>query len=149
MVSIHKLTRLVERDNTNLDERNLTGAVFLDLAKVFDIVYGEGLLYKLTILNFSFFQVKTVVCVARPASAFCCAVCVCTTRPRPPPRRLALYADDRALSHLLALSLQPWRWRQHVSLKLWHRPSALRSSNKPRTTTVYLSKWRRAKEMLL
>ena len=30
----------------------LTGAVFLDVAKAFDTVWIEGLLYKLTVLNF-------------------------------------------------------------------------------------------------
>ncbi len=32
----------------------MTGAVFLDVAKTFDTVWIEGLLYKLTILNFLF-----------------------------------------------------------------------------------------------
>jgi hypothetical protein len=47
-----QLARLVERVNRNFDERRLTGAVFLDLAKAFYTVWVKGLLYKLTVLNF-------------------------------------------------------------------------------------------------
>ncbi len=47
-----QLARLVERITRNFGERRLTGAVFLDVAKTFDTVWIEGLLYKLTILNF-------------------------------------------------------------------------------------------------
>jgi hypothetical protein len=43
---------LVERVNRNLDEGWLTGAAFLDVAKSFDTVWVEGLLCKLTVLNF-------------------------------------------------------------------------------------------------
>jgi hypothetical protein len=47
-----QLARLVETVNRNLDERRLTGAVFLDVAKAFDNVWVNGLLYKLTVLKF-------------------------------------------------------------------------------------------------
>ena len=47
-----QLARLVERITRNFGERRLTGAVFLDVAKTFDTVWIEGLLYKLTVLNF-------------------------------------------------------------------------------------------------
>jgi hypothetical protein len=43
--------------NRNFDERRLTGAVFLDVAKAFDTVWVEGL-YKLSILNFQSYLVK-------------------------------------------------------------------------------------------
>jgi hypothetical protein len=36
----------------NFDEKRLTGALFLDVAEVFDTVWVDGLLYKLTVLNF-------------------------------------------------------------------------------------------------
>ena len=39
-----QLARLVERITRNFGERRLTGAVFLDVAKVFDTVWIEGLL---------------------------------------------------------------------------------------------------------
>jgi len=39
----------VEGVNRNLDEKRLTAAVFLDVAKAFDTVWLEGLLYKLTV----------------------------------------------------------------------------------------------------
>jgi len=43
---------LVERITRNVGEKRLTGAVFLDMAKVFDTVWIDGLFYKLTPLNF-------------------------------------------------------------------------------------------------
>jgi hypothetical protein len=54
------LARLVERVNRNFDERRLTGAVFLDVAYAFDTVWVRGLLYKLTVLYFPSYLVKTV-----------------------------------------------------------------------------------------
>jgi hypothetical protein len=47
-----QLARLVERVNRNFDERQLTDAEFLDVAKAFDAVWAKGLHYKLTVLNF-------------------------------------------------------------------------------------------------
>ena len=47
-----QLARLVERITRNFGEKRLTGAVFLDVAKAFDTVWIDGLLYKLTLLNF-------------------------------------------------------------------------------------------------
>ena len=47
-----QLARLVERITRNFGEKRLTGAVFLDVAKAFDAVWIDGLLYKLTLLNF-------------------------------------------------------------------------------------------------
>ena len=38
----------------------MTGAVFLDVAKAFDAVWVDGLLYTLTILNFLSDLVKTI-----------------------------------------------------------------------------------------
>jgi hypothetical protein len=35
-----------------LGEKRLTGAFFLDVVKAFDSVWIDGLLYKLTLLNF-------------------------------------------------------------------------------------------------
>jgi len=47
-----QLARLVERITRNFGEKRLTGAVFLDVGKAFDTVWIDGLLYKLTLLNF-------------------------------------------------------------------------------------------------
>jgi hypothetical protein len=55
-----QLARLVERVNRNFDEMRLTGAVFLDVAKAFNTVWVKGLLYKLTVLNFPSYLVKTI-----------------------------------------------------------------------------------------
>ena len=44
-------TCLVERVSRNFGEK-LTDAVFLDVAKAFDTVWVDGLLYKLTVFNF-------------------------------------------------------------------------------------------------
>ena len=55
-----QLVRLVERITRNFGERRLTGAVFLDVAKAFDTVWIEGLLYKLTVLNFPSYLVHII-----------------------------------------------------------------------------------------
>jgi hypothetical protein len=55
-----QLARLVERVNRNFDERRLTSAVILDVAKAFDTVWVKGLLYKLTVLNFPSYLMKTI-----------------------------------------------------------------------------------------
>jgi hypothetical protein len=54
------LTRLDERITRNFGEKRLTGAAFLDVAKAFDTVWIDGLLYKLTILNFLSYIVHTI-----------------------------------------------------------------------------------------
>jgi hypothetical protein len=46
-----QLACLVERIARTFGEKCLTGAVFLDVAKAFDTVWINGLLYKLTLLN--------------------------------------------------------------------------------------------------
>ena len=55
-----QLARLVERITRNFDEKMLTGVVFLDVAKAFDIFWIDGLHYKLTILNFPSCIVHTI-----------------------------------------------------------------------------------------
>jgi len=55
-----QLARLVETITRNVGERRLTGAVLLDVAKVFDTVWIDGLLYKLTLLNFPSYIVHTI-----------------------------------------------------------------------------------------
>jgi hypothetical protein len=42
----------------NFGEKRLTGAIFLDVAKAFDTVWVDGLLFKLTALNFPSYLVK-------------------------------------------------------------------------------------------
>ena len=58
--SLLQLARLVERITSNFGGKRLTGAVFLDVAKAFDTVWIDGLLYKLTLLNFSYYVVHTI-----------------------------------------------------------------------------------------
>jgi len=60
-----QLTRLVERITRNFGEKRLTGAVFLDVDKAFDTVWIDGLLYKLTLLNFPSYIVQS-----HPTSGF-------------------------------------------------------------------------------
>ena len=55
-----QLARLVERITSNFDAKRLTGAVFLDVAEAFDTVWIDGLLYKLTLLNFPSYIVHTI-----------------------------------------------------------------------------------------
>jgi hypothetical protein len=47
------------KESTETLTRRLPGAVFLEVAKVFDTVWVKSLLYKLTILNFPSYLVKT------------------------------------------------------------------------------------------
>jgi len=53
-------TWLVERMWRNFGEKKLTDAGFLDVAKAFDTVWVDGLLYKLAVLIFPSFLVKTI-----------------------------------------------------------------------------------------
>jgi len=55
-----QLARLVERIIRNFCEKRLTGAVFLELSKAFDTVWMDGLLYKVTLLNFPSYIVHTI-----------------------------------------------------------------------------------------
>jgi hypothetical protein len=55
-----QLARLIERITRNFGEKRLTGTVFLDVAKAFDTVGIDGLLYKLTLLNFPSYIVHTI-----------------------------------------------------------------------------------------
>jgi hypothetical protein len=55
-----QLARLVERVNRNFDGRRLTGAVFLDGAEAFVTQWVKGFLYKLTVLKFPSYLVKTI-----------------------------------------------------------------------------------------
>ena len=62
--SLH-LARLVERMNRNFGEKRLTGAVFLDVEKALDTVWIDGLLYKLTLINFPSYILHTVLSYLR------------------------------------------------------------------------------------
>jgi hypothetical protein len=55
-----QLSHLVERITKNFGEKRLTYPVFLDVAKAFDIVCINGLLYKVTILNFPPYFIHTI-----------------------------------------------------------------------------------------
>jgi len=54
------VVRIVERITRNFGGKKFTGAVFHDVAKAFDTVWIDGLLYKLTILNFPSYIVLTI-----------------------------------------------------------------------------------------
>jgi len=54
------LARLVERITRSFGDRRLTGALFLDVVKAFDTDWIEGLLYKLTVLNFPSYLVHII-----------------------------------------------------------------------------------------
>jgi hypothetical protein len=55
-----QLANLIERITRNFGKKRLTGAVFLDVAKAFDTVWIDGLLYKPMLLNFSSYTVHTI-----------------------------------------------------------------------------------------
>jgi hypothetical protein len=64
-----QLASLVERITRDFGEKRLTGAVFLDVAKAFDTVWIDGLLYKLTLLNFPSYIVNTISSYFRDRSS--------------------------------------------------------------------------------
>jgi type IV secretory pathway VirB3-like protein len=47
----------------NLGETRLTDAVFLEVAKTFDTIWVDNLLYKLTVVNFPSYLVKIIFCL--------------------------------------------------------------------------------------
>jgi len=51
-----QLAHLVERITSNFGEKRLTNAVLLDVVKAFDTVWIDGLLYRLTLLNFPSYE---------------------------------------------------------------------------------------------
>jgi hypothetical protein len=55
-----QLACLVERITRNFGEKRLTGVVFLNVAKAFDTIWINGLLYKLMLLNFPSYIVHTI-----------------------------------------------------------------------------------------
>jgi len=55
-----QLACIVGRITRNIGEKRLTGAVFIDVAKAFDTVWIDDLLYKLTLLNFPSYIVHTI-----------------------------------------------------------------------------------------
>ena len=55
-----QLARLVEILTRNLSGKRLTGAVFLHVAKAFETVWIDDLLYKLTLLNFPSYIVHKI-----------------------------------------------------------------------------------------
>jgi hypothetical protein len=60
-----QLVRLAEKITTNRGGKRLKVTVFLDVNKTFDTVLTDGLLYKLTLLNFPSYMVHIV------SSLFC------------------------------------------------------------------------------
>jgi hypothetical protein len=60
-----QLARLVDRITRNFGEKRLKGAVFLDVAKAFDTVWIDGILYKLTLLNLPSYLVHTILSYLR------------------------------------------------------------------------------------
>ena len=60
-----QLARYFERMTRSFGVKRLTGAVFLDVDKAFDNVWMDGLLYKLTLLNFAAYAVLTVLSYLR------------------------------------------------------------------------------------
>jgi len=51
---------LVERVARNFGENSLTGAVFPDVIQAFDIAWMDSLLYKLTLLIFPSYLLRTI-----------------------------------------------------------------------------------------
>jgi hypothetical protein len=60
-----QLASLVQRVTTNFGEKRFTGTVFLDVAKAFDTVWVDGLVYRLTVLNFPSYLVRIITSYLR------------------------------------------------------------------------------------
>jgi len=123
-----QLARLVERLTRNFGEKRLTGVVFLDVAKAFDTVWIDDLLYKL--LDFPSYMVHTISTYLRDRTFVATFQTVTSSRrgmragvtrgglispvlyclyvnnmPQPSHHvKLALYADDTAI---IAMSRKP------------------------------------------
>jgi hypothetical protein len=65
-----QLARIVERVTRNIGEKNLTVDVFHDVAKAFVNVWIDGLIYKLTLLNFPSYIVCTYHLIIPPGRPF-------------------------------------------------------------------------------
>jgi retron-type reverse transcriptase len=55
-----QLAYIIKKVSRNFDVKKLTDAFFLDVAKAFDIVWVNGLLYKLIIFNLFLYLDKTI-----------------------------------------------------------------------------------------
>ena len=55
-----QLAHLIERTTRNFGEKRLTGAVFLGVAKPFNTIWADGLLYKVMLLNFPSYIVHAI-----------------------------------------------------------------------------------------
>jgi hypothetical protein len=66
-----QLACLIERITRNFGEKRLTGAFFLNVAKAFNTVWIDGLLYQLTLVNFPFYIVHTGEYLGRSKKQFC------------------------------------------------------------------------------
>jgi hypothetical protein len=55
-----QLAPLIQSASRKFDKNRLTCAVFLDVSKAFDTVLVDSMLYKLTVLNFTSYLVKSV-----------------------------------------------------------------------------------------
>jgi len=55
-----QLARLVERITRNVGEKRIKGVVFLNVAKAFDTVWIDVLLYEITLLNIPSYIVHTI-----------------------------------------------------------------------------------------
>ena len=62
-----QLASLVQRTTRNLGEKRLPGAGFIDVDKDFDNVWIDGLIYKLTLLNFPSHPTSGVGSSKRPS----------------------------------------------------------------------------------
>jgi hypothetical protein len=135
-----QLARLVERITTNFGEKRLTGAVFLDVPKAFDTVWIDGLLYKLTIINFLTYIVHTIVSYLRGRTieaSFQTATSSC-------PVTRAGVAQGGLIS-LLLLSLyvnDTPSTSHHVKLALYAKDRAIvATSREPTLLVIYLESY--------
>jgi len=148
-----KLARLVEIITRIFSEKKLKVAVFLDVAKAFDTIWIDGLLYKLTLLKFPPYIVYTITLYLRSRTSFRRGMragvaqgglispvlfsLYVSNMPSPSHHvKLALYADDTAITAtsrkptLLVSYLEPFlnelqRWLSERRITIVSKNTAL------------------------
>jgi hypothetical protein len=129
-----QLARLGERITRNLGEKWLTGAVILDVDKVLDNVWTEGLLYKLTTLKLSSYLVQVISSYLRErtfqasfltaTSSRCCMLAADAQGGLISPVPFSLYVNDMPT---------PYR---HVELAVYANDTAIIATSRQPTLLV-------------
>ena len=129
-----QLARLVEGIARNFGEKRLTGAVFLHVAKAFDTFWIDGLLYKLTLLNFPSYIVHSISSYLR-ARTFEASFQTATSSRRSMPAGVAQGGLISPILFSLYVNDMPSH-SHHVELALYADDTAIIASSRKLTLLV-------------